>query len=73
VRARRVGQVPRAAYGTAQAVDEYALLLTVLADDDASAARELAGLRGTPRRGRDHRRWPDDRAVAEPRGNTTPC
>jgi proline iminopeptidase len=35
--------------------------------------RELAGLRGTARRGRGHRRWPDDRAVREPRGNTTPC
>jgi urease accessory protein len=30
----------------AQRVDEHTLLLTVLADDAASAARELAGLRG---------------------------
>jgi hypothetical protein len=30
----------------AQRVDGHTLLLTVLADDAASAARELAGLRG---------------------------
>jgi hypothetical protein len=57
----------------AQRVDEHTPLLTVLADDAASAAREPAGLRGAARRGRGHRRWPDDRTVAEPRGNTTPC
>ena len=46
VRARRVGQLRSAADGSAQGIDEHTLLLTVLADDAASAARELAGLRG---------------------------
>jgi hypothetical protein len=46
VRARRVGQVRSAADGLAQGIDEHTLLLTMLADDAASAARELAGLRG---------------------------
>jgi hypothetical protein len=73
VRARHVGQVCSAADGLAQGIDEHTLLLTVPADGAADAARELAGLRGTAWRGRGHRRWPDDRAVREPRGNTTPC
>jgi hypothetical protein len=46
VRARRVGQVRRAADGLAQRVDGHTLLLTVLDNDAARAARELAGLRG---------------------------
>jgi len=54
VAARTVVAGPAAA---AQRVDELTLLLTVLADDAASAARELAGLR----------------SLGVPPGNTTPC
>jgi hypothetical protein len=54
VAARTVVAGPAAA---AQRVDEHTLLLTVLADDAASAARELAGLR----------------SLGVPPGNTTPC